>query len=132
MLQDRINKIKEYFRGMEITNNTYIIKVAYKDKWGVFPSEDNNIKVCKSEDAINEFFYYANYTTVNIEDIFNLIEETIEMNISAEIYFAFQETSNNTKKKRKKKKNSEENNNKVDITADVIENENNVQIEKDE
>ena len=159
MLQDRINKIKEYFRGMEITNNTYIIKVAYKDKWGVFPSEDNNIKVCKSEDAINEFFYYANYTTVNIEDIFNLIEETIEMNISAEmkinlltskidelkeiftnepleklqtLYFAFQETSNNTKKKRKKKKNSEENNNKVDITADVIENENNVQIEKDE
>ena len=48
------------------------------------------------------------------------------------LYFAFQETSNNTKKKRKKKKNSEENNNKVDITADVIENENNVQIEKDE
>lgn len=151
MLQDRINKITEYFRGMEITNNTYIIKVAFKDKWGVFPSEDNRIKVCKSEDTINEFFYYANFLEVNVDDIFDLIEETIDMNISAEmkinlltakidelkvlftdeplerlqtLYFGFQDNNKlqSTKKKYRKKKKVEEVKQDVVETSDIIEN----------
>lgn len=85
MLQDRINKITEYFRGMEIANNVLIVRVEYKSKWGVFPSEDENIKVCKSEEIPNEYFYYGDYSYVSIDEIFDLIEETIEMNISAEM-----------------------------------------------
>ena len=136
MLQDRINKISEYFRGMEITNNTYIVRVSFKDRWGVFPSEEKGIKVCKSEEVANEFFYYANYITASIDDVFDLIEETISMNIDAEmkinllsvkmdelkmlfssesleklqtLYFAFNEVSKPlTPKKRKKRKKNDE------------------------
>lgn len=84
MLQDRINKIADYFKSMEIANNILVIKVLYKNRWGVFNSEDDKIKVCKSEEIQNEYFYYADYMTVSIDKIFDLIEETIEMNISTE------------------------------------------------
>lgn len=82
-LQERIQKNEKYFRGMEIVNNTVIIKVLYGEKWGAYPSQDESIKVAKSEEIPNEWFYYADYTYTVIDDIFNLIEETIEMNLSA-------------------------------------------------
>jgi hypothetical protein len=82
-LQERIQKNEKYFRGMEIVNNTVIIKVLYGEKWGAYPSQDEIIKVAKSDEVKNEWFYYADYTYTVIDDIFNLIEETIEMNLSA-------------------------------------------------
>ena len=82
-LQDRFKNNAAYFRGMEVINNTLIIKVQYQPKWGVFPSEDETIKVAKSEEVPNEYFYYADYMTVTIDSVFDLIEATIEMNLSA-------------------------------------------------
>ena len=83
MLQDRIKKNEKYFRGMEIINNTVIIKVLYGDKWGAYGKEDGSIKVAKSEEIPNEWFYYADYDYNAIDLIFDLIEETIDMNLSA-------------------------------------------------
>lgn len=83
MLQERINKISQYFRSMEMTNGIIIIKVQYNNKWGVYPSDDNKIKVAKSEDTPNEWFYYGNFNDITVDDIFDLIENTIEMNLSA-------------------------------------------------
>ena len=41
------------------------------------------IKVAKSEEVPNEWFYYSDYTYTVIDEIFDLIEETIDMNLSA-------------------------------------------------
>ena len=82
-LQERIKKNEVYFRGMEIVNNTAIIKVLYGEKWGAYPSPDERIKVAKSEEVPNEWFYYSDYTYTVIDEIFDLIEETIDMNLSA-------------------------------------------------
>ena len=82
-LTERIKKIEEYFKGMEIISNTVIIKVQYGDKWGAYPSSDESIKVAKSEEVINEWYYYSDYTYTIIDEIFDLIEETIEVNLSA-------------------------------------------------
>jgi hypothetical protein len=82
-LQERIKKNEAYFKGMEIINNTAIIKVLYGNKWGAYPSQDEKIKVAKSEEVPNEWFYYGEYTYTIIDEIFDLIEETIEMNLSA-------------------------------------------------
>ena len=68
---------------MEMTNGIIIIKVQYNNKWGVYPSDDNKIKVAKSEDTPNEWFYYGNFNDITVDDIFDLIENTIEMNLSA-------------------------------------------------
>ena len=82
MLQKRIEKIGEYFRGFEITNGVIIVKVALPPKWGTFPSEDERIKVAPSQEVAHEWFYYADYDTVAIEEVFNHIEETVKMNLS--------------------------------------------------
>lgn len=82
-LQERIKKNEVYFRGMEIVNNTAIIKVLYGEKWGAYPSPDEKIKVAKSDEVPNEWFYYSDYTYTVIDEIFDLIEETIDMNLSA-------------------------------------------------
>lgn len=82
-LQERIQKNESYFKGMEIVNNTVIIKVLYGEKWGAYPTADERIKVAKSEEVPNEWFYYADYTYTIIDEIFDLIEETIDMNLSA-------------------------------------------------
>lgn len=149
-LTERIKKIEEYFKGMEIISNTVIIKVQYGDKWGAYPSSDESIKVAKSEEVINEWYYYSDYTYTIIDEIFDLIEETIEVNLSAierlellnekmeelknlfsneslsrlkTLTFVFQDIDKSKSKKRKKKEKIEsniENNNN-----DVIEVENN-------
>lgn len=82
-LQDRIKNNASYFKGMEVISNTLIIKVQYPHKWGTFPSEDESIRVAKSEEVPNEWFYYADYMTTTIDDVFDLIEATVEMNLSA-------------------------------------------------
>ena len=84
MLQSRINALSPYFKSMEITNGTLIVRVQFEDKWGVYPSQDERVKVAKSEEVHNEWFYYCDYEIVPINEVFDLIEETITMNRSAE------------------------------------------------
>lgn len=86
MLQERIKKIAQYFRGIEMQGGLYIVKVQYKDKWGAYPTADGTtIQVAKSEDELNVWYYYAKVDEVDMELIFDLIDETIEMNESVRI-----------------------------------------------
>ena len=82
-LKDRVNNISSYFRGMEVTNGVLIVKVQYLDKWGVYPRQDEKIKVAPTEDSINEWFYYGDFSEISLNDVFDLIDSTIEMNINA-------------------------------------------------
>lgn len=82
MLQDEILKIGEYFRGIEYYGKAIMVKVAFPPKWQVFPSKDGLIKPAKNEDGI--YYYYGSNEEVTIDDIFNVIEETIELNKDTE------------------------------------------------
>lgn len=145
-LQERIKKNETYFKGMEIVNNTAIVKVLFGEKWGAYPSSDEKIKVAKSEEVPNEWFYYSDYTYTVIDEIFDLIEETIEMNLSAierlnlfnqkmeelkqlfadeplsklkTLTFQFIEEKRNKKKKTTKKK-EEMNVEPIEVISDVV------------
>ena len=84
MLQDRIKKNEEYFKSIEIHNGYLTMTVTFKDKWGVFPSPDEKIKVGNSPNNIkNEWVYYGKYNEVTTDDIFDLVEQTIEVNLEA-------------------------------------------------
>lgn len=83
MLQKRIDKISKYFKSMELTNGTFIVSVIYEPKWGVFPSEDEKIKVTPSDDVADEWFYYAKSSEKSIDEVFDLIDETIDSNLAA-------------------------------------------------
>lgn len=83
-MKKRIEKIQEYFVGIEITNNTTIIRITYPSKWGVFPNKTNTIQVAKSDEQENLWFYYADYEIVAVDEIFDLIDDTIKMNLDAQ------------------------------------------------
>ena len=80
MLQDRIKAINSYFVGIESYNDALIIRVRYPERWGVYNSNDDTIKVVKSEEAVNEYYYYGDVKDIDLDRIFDLIEETIQMN----------------------------------------------------
>ena len=64
-------------------NQMFIVRVQYNSRWGTYPSEDDKIKVAKSEDTLGEWYYYANYDDVDIDDIIDLIEDTVRVNQNA-------------------------------------------------
>lgn len=141
-LQDRIKAIQGYFRGIEIKENLYIVKVEFPERWSAYPSEDGLINVARAETTYNDWFYYANVSEVELNDIFDLIDDTIVTNESInkkielmkikmeELKNLFQEetlerllslkfTFDEPKKRKKsgrKKKNNTENNTKEDKT----------------
>lgn len=79
-VEDYISKIGEYFEGIERYNDALIVRVKLPERWGVYPSSDEQIKVAPSEEVLNEYYYYGSSNDVNLEDIFQLILETIQMN----------------------------------------------------
>lgn len=86
MLQERIKRIAQYFRGIEMTGGLFIVKVQYKDKWAAYPTQDKEtIRVAKSDEEPNVWFYYAQADSIDMEMIFDLIDETIEMNESVRL-----------------------------------------------
>lgn len=83
MLQDRIQKINPYFKGIEISGGLIIVKVEFPHGWKAYPTQDEEtIKVALSEQEANVWFYYSDCTKVDLEMVFDLIEETIEFNES--------------------------------------------------
>lgn len=79
-LQERMNDMRPYFRGIEMYNEALMVKVSYPNKWKAYPSNDGRIKVTPSETDPNITFYYADSNNTSYEDMFDLIEETIKSN----------------------------------------------------
>ena len=79
-LQDRMNALKGYFRGIEMYNEALMVKVVMPANWKCYPSADGRIKVTPSDSDPNLTYYFANSNDTSYEDIFDLIEETIKAN----------------------------------------------------
>lgn len=79
-LQERMNDMKPYFRGIEMYNDALMVKVIYPDRWKAYPSADGRIKVTPSDTEANVTYYYADSKDTTYEDMFDLIEETIKAN----------------------------------------------------
>ena len=78
-LQDRMNDMKPYFRGIEMYNEALMVKVVFPNNWKAYPSKDNRIKVTPSDD-MRMTYYYADSKDTTYEEMFDLIEETIKAN----------------------------------------------------
>lgn len=79
-LQERMNDMRPYFRGIEMYNEALMVKVIYPDKWKAYPSDDGRIKVTPSDTDANMTYYYADSNNTTYEDIFDLVEQTIKAN----------------------------------------------------
>jgi hypothetical protein len=78
-LQDRMNDMKPYFRGIEMYNEALMVKVVFPNNWKAYPSNDNRIKVTPSDDG-RMTYYYADSKDTTYDEMFDLIEETIKAN----------------------------------------------------
>jgi hypothetical protein len=78
-LQERMNDMKPYFRGIEMYNEALMVKVMYPRNWKAYPSSDGRIKVTPSDDGALTY-YYADSKDTSYEDMFDLVEETIKAN----------------------------------------------------
>ena len=79
-LQERMNDMRAYFRGIEMYNEAIMVKVAYPNKWKAYPSDDGRIKVTPSETDPNITYYYADSKDTTYEEMFDLVEQTIKAN----------------------------------------------------
>jgi len=79
-LQDRMNDMKPYFRGIEMYNEALMVKVIYPPRWKAYPSADERIKVTQGDNDKSLTYYYADSKDTTYEDMFDLIEETIRAN----------------------------------------------------
>lgn len=79
-LQERMNDMKPYFRGIEMYNEAIMVKVAYPNKWKAYPSEDGRIKITPSDSDPSLTYYYANSKDTTYEEMFDLVEQTIKAN----------------------------------------------------
>ncbi len=79
-LQERMNDMKPYFRGIEMYNEALMVKVVYPPRWKAYPSADERIKVTQGENDKSLIYYYADSKDTTYEDMFDLIEETIKAN----------------------------------------------------
>jgi hypothetical protein len=77
-LQDRMNDMKPYFRGIEMYNEALMVKVVFPNNWKAYQSKDNRIKVTEGDNSL--IYYYADSKDTTYEEIFDLIEETIKAN----------------------------------------------------
>ena len=79
-LQERMNDMKPYFRGIEMYNEAIMVKIAYPNKWKAYPSEDGRIKITPSDSDPNLTYYYADSKDTTYEEMFDLVEQTIKAN----------------------------------------------------
>lgn len=81
-LQEEIFSIQEYFKSIEYFGKGIVVKVQFPPKWTVYPSQDGIIKVTPDENIPNIYFYFTNLNEGKLEQVFDLIRETVEMNLS--------------------------------------------------
>ena len=79
-LQDRMNSLKPYFKGIEMYNDALIVRVSYPSNWKAYGSADERIMVTPSDSDPNETYYYADSSKATYDDMFDLIEETVKAN----------------------------------------------------
>lgn len=145
-LKDSIKKIETYFRGIDYYNDAIMVKCELPKKISVIEDIEKGIKVTHDENGLT--YYYGNKNDVEIEDIFTLIETTIQVYEEARakailfrekceelkklfaetdldklktLYFNFSEPINMTKKKKRQTKKT--NQPKVEETENITETE---------
>jgi hypothetical protein len=83
MVQDRLSNIREYFQSLEQYEGKWVVCVNFKPKWCAYSSENGKINAIQDENVAYRFWYIATDTSVSLDNIIDLIEETINTNIDA-------------------------------------------------
>jgi len=78
-LQDRIKAIEAFRPDITFKDGTFILKIKYKSGWTIIKPQDPERVAFAEDKSIKNFYWYV----ANIEDtdmVFDVIEETINVN----------------------------------------------------
>jgi len=82
-MKEQINKIRDYFVSMAMYDGKWVVAVKYPPKWVAYSSDDQTIFVNQDDKNDNIWWYYAKDETIEIDDIINFVDETVQTNIEA-------------------------------------------------
>lgn len=81
-IQERLNKLKPFVKGIRFVNSTSVVDVQLKENWTL--SENTNILVKKGKSEENYYMFYSEDTTITFDDILDFVEDTINLNVENE------------------------------------------------
>lgn len=81
-IQQRLNKLKPYVKGMRFVNTTSVVDVQLKENWNIIDSKIILVKRGKSEE--NYFMFYSEDENISFDDILDHVEKIINLNIENE------------------------------------------------
>ena len=76
--ENRLKKLNGYNVSFEIKQGYYHIALQYDESWAILDSDNENIYI-QEKNGVHH--YIASTESVKIEDLFNLIDSTIEYNL---------------------------------------------------
>lgn len=78
-LQNKLIELSNYNVTFNVANGNFIVRIRYDEKWDVIEPENN--KIAFYRDETDSFLcYYVAPISINIDEIFHAIDETIEYN----------------------------------------------------
>lgn len=81
-IQERLNKLKPFVKGIRFVNSTSVVDVQLKENWTL--RENTNILVKKGKSEENYYMFYSEDTTITFDDILDFVEDTINLNVENE------------------------------------------------
>lgn len=83
-MQKRIDKIKEYFKELNISGNIIYITVVFPPKWAISELLEENFKVKVVPRQDGQGIYFFTDLTNGFDKLFDAIDYTIEFNKQAQ------------------------------------------------
>ena len=86
-IQERINKLGTYFKGMQVSaeNNIVYVTVQFERGWACSEVTEHNFNVKVVQDEVPGVFYFFAEMEVGFEKIFDAIEYNIKFNEDAQV-----------------------------------------------
>jgi hypothetical protein len=81
-IQERLDKLKPYVKGMRFVNNTGVVDVQLKERWTIIESDKISVKQGKSEE--NYFMFYSEKGDSTFDEILDYVEKVINLNVENE------------------------------------------------
>lgn len=76
--EERLSKLNEYNVSFEIKQGYYHIALQYDNNWNILVSDNENIYI---QEKNGTYHYIASTDSIKIDELFNLIDSTIEYNL---------------------------------------------------
>lgn len=85
MIEEKINNLKPYFRGLKLTDNYRIIELYIKKSWSFNEKEEIQFQKKEVKDNSNMFYYMFYSDTKTFDQILDFIEiDVINYNLEIE------------------------------------------------